>query len=300
MTPGFIVHRKSRNCQRLKIVGAVLWRALWAFPLVSCSRHYHVQGMIVSIKPEARTIVVSHRAVPGYMEAMEMPFLVKRGEELHRLVPGAQVQFELEIRRGTALAERIRIEPGSAQGIVQDRGLTVTLPVSRERISHGELVPDFELTDQLGHSIRLSDFYGRVVVVNFTYARCPQPDVCPRLASNFARLQRRFQQRLGTELILLSITLDPKYDTPEVLQKYCKAWGADPKGWHFLTGSDRVIRTVADRLGLIYWPEEGFLTHTSLTCLIGRDGRLEARVDGSGYEVQQLGDLIARQLEMTR
>jgi protein SCO1/2 len=164
----------------------------------------------------------------------------------------------------------------------------------------GDLVPDFELTDQSGHPVRLSGFHGRVVVVNFIYTRCPLPEVCPRLASNFALVQRRFREQLGSKLILLSVTMDPKYDTPEMLEEYSKAWGRDPKGWYFLTGSDRAIRTVADRLGLVYWPEEGSLTHTSLTCLIGRDGRLEARVNGSAYEVRQLGDLIARQLEMIR
>jgi protein SCO1/2 len=161
-------------------------------------------------------------------------------------------------------------------------------------------VPDFELNDQSGHSIRLSGFHGRVVAVNFIYTRCPLPEVCPRLASNFALVQRRFREQLGNELILLSVSMDPKYDTPEVLEEYSKAWGSDPQGWYFLTGSDQAIRTVADRLGLVYWPEEGSLTHTSLTCLIGRDGRLEARVNGSAYEARQLGDLIARQLEMIK
>jgi protein SCO1 len=295
-----MVRQESRNYRRLKIGGAVLWAGLLALPLISCAKRYHVQGMIMSIQPEAKAIVVSHRAIPGYMGAMEMPFLVKRGEELQGLVPGAQVEFEVQVRSGTALAEKIRRQPGSGEGIVQDRGLTVRLPVSRERVSIGDLVPDFELTDQSGHPVRLSGFHGRVVAVNFIYTRCPLPEVCPRLASNFAFVQRRFREQLGRELILLSVTMDPKYDTPEVLEKYSKAWGRDPKGWYFLTGSDRVIRTLADRLGLVYWPEEGSLTHTSLTCLIGRDGRLEARVDGSAYEVQRLGDLIAWQLEMIR
>jgi protein SCO1 len=295
-----MVRQKSKNGRRLKIGGAVLWAGLFAFPLISYAKRYHVQGMITSIQPEANVIVVSHHAIPGYMGAMEMPFFVKRGEDLQGLAPGAQVEFEVEVRSGTALAEKIRTKPGSTGGIVQDRGLTVKLPVSSERVSIGHPVPDFELTNQSGYPVRLSGFYGRVVVVNFIYTRCPLPEVCPRLASNFALVQRRFREQLGSELILLSVTMDPKYDTPEVLEKYSKAWGRDPKGWYFLTGSDHAIRTVADRLGLVYWPEEGSLTHTSLTCLIGRDGRLEARIDGSTYEARQLGDLIARQLEMIR
>jgi len=234
------------------------------------------------------------------MGAMTMPLVVKRGEPFDDLVPGAQVQFQMILRGGTAEASRVRIEPGSAEGIVQDRGVAVKLPVSGERLSNGDVVPDFELIDPSGHRVRLSDFCGRLVLVNFIYTRCPLPEVCPRLASSFALMQRRFREQLGRELILLSITLDPKYDTPAVLEKYERAWRADPEGWYFLTGSEREIWTVADRFGLAYWSEEGFLVHTSLTCLIGRDGRLIGRVSGPTYDVRQLGDFIAQQLEVTR
>ena len=73
--------------------------------------------------------------------------------------------------------------------------------------------------------MRLADFRGKVVAVDFIYTRCPLPDVCPRLAANFAALQRRFRDRLGSELMLLSVTVDPEYDTPAVLADYAKPLG---------------------------------------------------------------------------
>jgi protein SCO1/2 len=234
------------------------------------------------------------------MGALTMPFLVKHGEPFDDLVPGAQVEFQLAFRGDTAEASRVRVKPSSDEGVVQDRGVAVKLPIFGERLSNGDVVPDFELVDPSGHPVRLSDFYGRLVLVNFIYTRCPLPEVCPRLASSFALMQRRFREQLERELILLSITLDPKYDTPEVLEKYGRAWKANPSGWYFLTGSERDIGRVADRFGLAYWSEEGFLVHTSLTCLIGKDGRLIGRVSGPSYDVGQLGDLVAQQLEVTR
>jgi protein SCO1/2 len=295
-----MIPRKSRNCKRPALRVGVLWAGLSVLSLTGCAKRYRVQGMITSMQPEARTIVVSHRAIPGYMEAMEMPFPVKRGEKLPALAPGAQVKFDLAIRNGVAQAERIQLESSSFQPIVQDRGVAVKLPGSAEQVREGDVAPDFELVNQLGQRVKRSDFHGCVVVINFIYTRCPLPEVCPRLAANFALLQRRFREQLGRELILMSITLDPKHDTPEVLEKYGKARGADPRGWHLLTGSECEVRKVADHFGLAYWSEEGFLAHTSLTCMIGRDGRLRARVGGSAYETQQLGDLIARQLEAIR
>src|SRR5262249_51220814 len=152
----------------------------------------------------------------------------------------------------------------------------------------GAGVPDFELIDQSGAPLRLRDLDGKIVAVDFIYTRCPLPDVCPRLSANFAQLQRRFAGRMGTDLVLLSITIDPQYDTPEVLAKYAKIWGAKLAGWRFLTGSAEEVQRVAARLGMTYWPEEGLLTHTSQTAVIGRDRTLRAIVEGSSYTAGQL------------
>jgi protein SCO1 len=161
----------------------------------------------------------------------------------------------------------------------------------------GGTMPDFTLTDQSSQPVRLSDFSGRVVAVDFIYTRCPLPDVCPRLSANFARLQSRFREKMGKDLMLLSITIDPQYDTPQVLLGYAKIWNARLDGWRFLTGQDADIEVVARRFGMNYWPEEGLITHTSQTGVIGRDGRLAAQVDGSSFTPSQLGDLIQRELE---
>ena len=101
------------------------------------------------------------------------------------------------------------------------------------------------------------------------------------------------------DLVLLSITIDPRFDTSEVLLKYAKIWNARPEGWRFLTGPDAEIEIVARRFGMNYWPEEGLITHTSQTGIIGRNGRLAAAVDGSSFAPVQLGDLIERELEKT-
>jgi protein SCO1/2 len=143
----------------------------------------------------------------------------------------------------------------------------------------------------------LSDFRGRIVAVNFIYTRCPLPDVCPRLSANFAVLQRRFSRQAGKELVLLSITIDPQFDTPAILREYAVRWGARSEVWRFLSGSAPEIQRVAGNFGLVYWPDEGSIGHNSTTSIVGRDGHLAAIVEGSSFRVDQLGDLISRQLE---
>jgi protein SCO1/2 len=251
------------------------------------AKTYPVDGIVVALEPAQNTIVVSHRPIPRLMPAMTMPFRLENPTEIRNLHIGARVQFELAIENGKSFARHLRTVGGT----------DLDIPAPRDRKKIGEKIPDFTLTDQDSHPVRLSDFRGKVVAVNFIYTRCPLPDVCPRLSANFALLQRRFRRHLGKELVRLSMTIDPQYDTPEVLQDYAKRWGAQPESWRFLTGPAEEIQRTAGHFGLVFWPDEGALGHNSTTSIVGRDGRLAAIVEGSSYRVDQLVDLIARQLE---
>ena len=250
------------------------------------ARTYQVDGILVALDPAQNTITVSHRPIPKLMPAMTMPFRLHDKAQMQSLHVGSRIQFDLTIENGQSLARNLKI--------VGESGLDIPEPKDRKKI--GEPIPDFVLTDQNSQPFRLSDLRGRTVAINFIYTRCPLPDVCPRLSANFAVLQRRFRGQSGKELVLLSITIDPQFDTPEVLQDYAKRWGAEPAAWRFLTGPAEEIQRVAGNLGLVYWPDEGSLGHNSTTSIIGRDGRLTAIVEGSSFRVDQLGDLISRQL----
>jgi protein SCO1/2 len=266
--------------------------ALAGLALTGCARRYRVEGLVLQVEPGRGTMLVSHRAVRGYMPAMVMPFRVESASELSNLHPGDRIAFELRVRKDGAVARNVARSSSGAEGAGDD----FVIPDPPDRLSAGEAVPDFALTDQIGRRVRLSDLHERAIVVNFIYTRCPLPEVCPRLAASFARLQRRFADRMGRDLVLLSITLDPQYDTPAVLSEYARKWRADSAGWKFLSGPAVEIEAVARRFGVVYWPEEGLITHTNSTAIIGRDGRIAARVEGSSFDPEQLGDLVAQYL----
>jgi protein SCO1/2 len=269
---------------------------LLILPLTTgCARRFPARGMVLDVNAPERTVIVSHRDIPRYMPAMSMRFRVKHPNELAGLTPGAEIAFDLVARKSGSYIERLRRVGGGA--VIEDQGDRIALPPNPLEVAIGQEMPDFTLTDQLGRSVRLSDFRGAVVAVDFIYTRCPLPEVCPRLSANFARLQSRFREKMPRGVALLSITIDPRYDTPEELLRYARIWKASPDGWRFLTGPEGEIETVARRFGMHYWPEEGLITHTSQTGVISRDGKLAARVDGSSFTPAQLGDLIQRELE---
>jgi len=259
-----------------------------AFALVAVAafgaKSYSVDGIVVAVDPAARTMLVSHRPIEKFMGAMVMPFHVTNAAELNGLYPGVRIQFELVVAKDRSLARNVR-RTGDADAEIRP---------PKEKLKVGDPVADFRLIDQQGREVRLEQFRGMVVAVNFLYTRCPLPDVCPRLAANFAAMQRRFQQSMGKDLVLLSVTVDPDYDTPAVLADYAKRWGADARGWRFLTGD---AGHLAAQLGEVYWTDEGSIGHNSMTSVISRTGRLAAVVEGSGYRVDQLAHVIARELE---
>ena len=246
----------------------------------SCARHYRAQGIVLAVDPSAQKVTISHRAIPGYMEAMAMPFAAESRKELSQLAPGSRIQFELKVSSKATIVRHIRVEQVAAGD--------VPIPKAEGKVAIGEPMPDFTLTAQDGRPVRLSEFRGQLVAVDFIYTRCPLPDVCPRLSANFARLQKR----LGPRIELLSITLDPDWDTPAVLSEYARRWGADARTWRFLTGPSDEVQKVAGHFGVVYWPEENAITHTSATALIDREGRLAAVVEGSSFTSQQLLDLV--------
>jgi protein SCO1 len=248
------------------------------------ARSYPVDAIVLALDPAAETMLVSHRPIPRYMPAMVMPCRVEHPHDLDALYPGARVQFDLVITKRHSLARNVR----------KSADADVTIAAFKDQLPIGAALPDFQLTDQLGRTVHAADLFGKVVAIDFIYTRCPLPDVCPRLSANFATLQRRFRDQLGRDLVLLSVTVDPDYDTPAVLAGYAKRWAADPSAWRFLSGD---VAPLAAALGVVYWTGEGSIGHNSTTSIVNRNGRLAAKLEGSNYRIDQLEHLIARELE---
>lgn len=109
---------------------------------------------------------------------------------------------------------------------------------------YGSVAP-FELVDENGRTFTDADMRGNVVIANYVFTRCLT--VCPTITSKMRRLQKRTEDR--PDLKLLSFTVDPEYDTPEVLADYAVEFGADSERWRFITGDpDAVRRVVTDSM----------------------------------------------------
>ena len=284
---------------RLSLALAVLLSAA----SLPAAQRYPVTGLIIKTDPAHRSFVASCTAIPGYMEAMVMPFTVREDKQLKGIAPSTLVDFTLVVTDRDSYAENVRVHHflSVEQEPAEVRSLQILSGPADPATGHlglslGDAVPDFTLTDQARQQVSLSQFAGKVVVAAFVYTSCPLPNFCFRLSNNLGRLQKRFSARLGRDLIFLSVSIDPVHDTPEVLAKYAATWKADSKAWHFLTGPRQQVNDVCRRFGVEAWQGEGSLTHSLHTIVIDRQQKLAANFEGNEFTAEQLGDFVEAQM----
>jgi protein SCO1/2 len=263
------------------------------------AQRYSATGLVVRVDRAAHTMVVSCDTIPGYMDAMVMPFSVRNSRELENLAPGVMIEFTLVVDKKSSHAENVKVRPfqSSAQEPSQASRLALLQKIIEPEstpasLAPGQRVPDFTLTDQNQRIVSLHDFAGKVIALDFVYTRCPLPDYCYRFSNNFGRLQKRFADRLGRDLVLLTLTFDPLHDRPEILAAYAQTWKANPDVWRFLTGPPEDVHRVCSWFGVEFWSDEALLTHTLHTVIIDRQGKLVTNMEGNQYTADQLGDLV--------
>jgi protein SCO1/2 len=147
------------------------------------------------------------------------------------------------------------------------------------RLAIIQMAPDFALTTQGGDTMRLSDFKGKVRLVSFVFTTCSGS--CPATTHRMSQVQEELKRRhLNQRVHLLSITLDPARDTPEVLRGYMRLYDADPANWTFLTGAAETIAQTIAAWGMWVKPAaNGQLDHPSRVFLVDGQGRIREIYD---------------------
>jgi protein SCO1/2 len=242
---------------------------------------FPIKGTIVSVDPAKGSVVLDHEAVPGFMEAMTMSYQLHDRSVAGELHPGDRVFAKLLVRK---TAEGY-VDPELDQIVVTAQAKPDYKPAVQYHVpAVGDAVPDFTLTNQDGRTIRIAQFRGKVLLLTFVYTRCPLADYCVKMSRNFADINRTLKQdpKLYDETHLLTVSFDPKYDTPKVLRSYGGAYTGEYTHEHF-THWDFAVPPANELAKVLEWfsvgvtPGEGTtLTHSLSTAIIGRDGRIVA------------------------
>src|SRR5947209_4788517 len=271
--------------------------AALALALFSCARRnpnekrYPIKGTVVAVNKTDRTATIKHEDIPGYMPGMTMEFKIKGDADLQVMRPGDEITGTLVIDNTSSWIEIMTITEGGAK-------LTPTTAVPGEP-KPGDEIPDFELMNQDGKRIHLAQYRGQALALTFIYTRCPQPDQCTLMSSNFAAIDQELkkQPELYAKTHLLSISFDPDYDTPKVMRSY----GSSHTGrysdetfqhWEFATGTTDEVKGIAQFFGLRYYHDtesgDEQVIHSLRTAVIGPDGKLVKLYRGNEWKPAEI------------
>jgi len=251
---------------------------------------YALRGEILGIDATHNQLTVKHEEVKGLMPAMTMEFAAspgdianaKVGQHIHaELIPEKTGDFHLE-KIWVDDAAKNAVVDAAAKALVQD---TVALG-NKAYHDVGDTTPDFALFDENGQVVQSTRFRGKQVMINFIFTRCPVPNMCPASVARFQSTQKLAREAGVKNLELISITLDPAYDTPGVLKTYTMARGIDTSNYSFLTGPENAIKSLLSQFGVLAYFQGPLLDHTLATLLIDENGKITYRVDGSRWEPQ--------------
>ncbi len=140
-------------------------------------------------------------------------------------------------------------------------------------------ISEFNLIDIHDQLISWELFKNKVAIANFIFTTCS--GVCPLMTQNMQKLYRSYA--IEPEIIFVSISVNPEYDTPEILRQYIKNLKVDENKWYFLTGSREEIQRVASQIFKLGSVEEPVF-HSTYFILIDRQGRIRGNYNGMEAE----------------
>lgn len=277
---------------------AISFLLLLAFTALSCRRdtsnqkRYELKGKVLAVEKDKHLVTVSHEEIKDFMDAMTMPFTVRDEWVFDQAAPGDEITATLVVDGTESWLENVVIIKSNAEPGVKG-------PPGAVGANTGDEVPDFALLNQNNQPIRTGQYQGKALLLTFIYTRCPIPEYCTLMSNNFSQIERELQKlgALHKKTHLLSVSIDPEYDTPAVLRSY----GASHTGrygdetfshWEFATGTKEQVKGVAEFFGLQYYPEKDQIIHGLRTVIIAPDGKVAKVYRGNEWKpAEVLADL---------
>jgi protein SCO1/2 len=176
------------------------------------------------------------------------------------------------------------IERVKTSSVVQGKSLDNVSGTDSNLMKIGK-APDFSLVNQNGQTITQADYAGKVYVLEFFFSTCPT--ICPKMNANMKEIEKEFfgSPNFG----IASITINPEYDTPEVLKAHADVLGVKSTNWHFLTGDADYIMNIANKGFNLYAGQNknvaGGFEHSGFFALIDKNGHIRSRKDTYGNPI---------------
>ena len=257
-------------------------------------RRYDLKGKVLVVEPDKHLVTVSHEDIKGYMPAMTMPFTVPSESDLKILAPDDQITATLVVDGSQAWLEDLII--------TRQSGNASTMPAV-VMAKEGDEVPNFTLRNQDNREIRIQNYRGKTLLLTFIYTRCPVPEYCTLMSNNFAQIERALGQdpQVYEKTHLLSVSIDPAYDTPAVLRSYGAAHTERYEKetfahWEFAGGTSEQVKDIAQYFGLTYFADKDQIIHGLRTVIVKPDGKVGKIYTGNDWKPEEVVEEIRKNL----
>jgi protein SCO1/2 len=248
---------------------------------------FEVKGVVQKLDEDGKTISIKHEKIPGYMEAMTMPFEVRNTNELAGIKPGDELLFKMLVTTNDGWIENLR-KTGTTNAVAPVQHQSVRLVREVNPVVEGDPLPNYAFTNELGKRIEFADYKGSAIGFTFIFTRCPFPNFCPRMSSNFLEVSKRLAAQPGlTNWHLFSISFDPEFDTPERLKAYASRYDRDLSRWNFLTGAMIDIDAITEQFGLGFAWRQGTIDHNLRTVIVDANGKVRKIYIGNEWKVEE-------------
>jgi protein SCO1 len=255
-------------------------------------RTYKMQGQVLSIEAPQKQLTVKHEDIKGLMPAMTMPYSVKDEHLLDGLSAGDLINATLVVVSNDAYLTAVT---KVGQAPLEAPPPEAPMPAASsgfELLKVGDAVPNGSFLDQDGKKRSFSAFKGSRIVMTFIYTTCPLPTFCPLMDRHFVAIQKSLQQDPELKDVhLVTVSFDPKTDTPPVLKKHARELKADLTRWTFLTGDRDDVDRFAARFGVSVARAQNDprdITHNLRTAIVDSEGKLQKVYVGNEWSPDQI------------
>jgi protein SCO1 len=227
------------------------------------------------------------------------PIAVKVGEGDGKVgYVGRIIRGELVTSDGMRMLERIwpadPDEEAQMRAVNQILRADTAVRQKREFRKVGDYGIHFALWDQEGKLFQFNQTRGNWVVLNFIFTRCKVAEMCPAQTARMVDLQQQLVERGLDDVQLFSVSLDPEFDTPGILNQYAEMKGADQSMFRFLTGPKEVVMDLLKQYGVIAFESSNIIDHTVTTLLFDPTGRIQLRRDGTRWQPRDILTVLER------
>ena len=243
--------------------------------LFSCSetyKVYEVTGVVLDIDENAKSILVDHDSISGFMSPMVMPFKIKNKTILKNITKHDSISFDFIITEKTSYSENFKRLGKSSLKFEEDDFWDDDEYQQKEI---GQKLSEVNFIDSKGELTSLNLFRDSYVFISFIFTKCPVPNMCPAVVIKNGVLARKFKD--SNKLKFIMVSFDYIYDTPTILDSYYGNIIKDYPNWMVWSSVKNTsdLYTLTSEVGASYWGiEENNIGHNLRSVLIGPDRKL--------------------------